>query len=207
MTENVYPTLEGTKHARLIYYYMLLQECETKAESQKVRAVSCNNSLLLPWFILASSPSSSSPCPLLFLLCTSNLLPLLPPPSPPSPPSPPLLLSSSSPLLLLSLLPLLLFPPSLPFLRLSDLVFIHPFCSVGGRCSWCTKSSEAAEEIEIGCTRFSTTLVILLVDVWPYSLTANLCKTSFFSFSFSVSFNKSLYYRNSKVGLLMFYWY
>ena len=145
MTENVYPTLEGTKHARLIYYYMLLQECETKAESQKVRAVSCNNSLLLPWFILASSPSSSSPCPLLFLLCPSNLLPLLP------------LLLFSSPLSSPPLLPLLLFPPSLPFLRLSDLVFIHPFCSVGGRCSWCTKSSEAAEEIEIGCTRFCNT--------------------------------------------------
>lgn len=37
MTENVYITIDGTKHARLIYYYMLLEQCEEKDESLKVQ--------------------------------------------------------------------------------------------------------------------------------------------------------------------------
>ena len=39
MTENVYITIDGTKHARLIYYYMLLEQCEEKDKSLKVQVV------------------------------------------------------------------------------------------------------------------------------------------------------------------------
>ncbi|KAM7430043.1 hypothetical protein ABFA07_019200 [Porites harrisoni] len=35
MAENVYITIDGTKHARLIYYYMLLEQCEEKDQSLK----------------------------------------------------------------------------------------------------------------------------------------------------------------------------
>ena len=37
MKENVFPTIDGTKHARLIYYYMLMQECEDKDGTLKVQ--------------------------------------------------------------------------------------------------------------------------------------------------------------------------
>ena len=36
MQENVYVTIDGTKHARLIYYYMLLEQCEDKDNSLRV---------------------------------------------------------------------------------------------------------------------------------------------------------------------------
>ena len=39
MAENVYITIDGTKHARLIYYYMLLEQCEEKDQSLKVQMV------------------------------------------------------------------------------------------------------------------------------------------------------------------------
>ena len=36
MQENVYVTIDGTKHARLIYYYMLLEQCEDKDNTLRV---------------------------------------------------------------------------------------------------------------------------------------------------------------------------
>ena len=37
MEDNVYVTIDGTKHARLIYYYMLLEQCQEKDPALKVR--------------------------------------------------------------------------------------------------------------------------------------------------------------------------
>ena len=36
MEENVYVTIDGTKHARLIYYYMLLEQCQERDPTLKV---------------------------------------------------------------------------------------------------------------------------------------------------------------------------
>lgn len=36
MQENVYVTIDGTKHARLIYYYMLLEQCEETDNTLRV---------------------------------------------------------------------------------------------------------------------------------------------------------------------------
>ena len=36
MHENVYVTIDGTKHARLIYYYMLLEQCEETDNTLRV---------------------------------------------------------------------------------------------------------------------------------------------------------------------------
>ena len=44
MQENVYVTIDGTKHARLIYYYMLLEQCEEKDSTLKVQCCWCQNS-------------------------------------------------------------------------------------------------------------------------------------------------------------------
>lgn len=40
MQENVFVTIDGTKHARLIYYYMLLEQCEEKDSTLKVHEFS-----------------------------------------------------------------------------------------------------------------------------------------------------------------------
>lgn len=41
MEDNVYVTIDGTKHARLIYYYMLLEQCEEKDPALKVQYFLC----------------------------------------------------------------------------------------------------------------------------------------------------------------------